>query len=82
MGLMRPGIPQGDYAIHGVQYHPESFLTQGGGRADAQLLDGGASIMTVRILSLTPCVCCLWGQLPLLKTWRRCTPKATDLMPN
>jgi len=29
MGLMRPGTP-GRYAIHGVQYHPESFLTQGG----------------------------------------------------
>ena len=29
MGLMRPGNP-GRYAIHGVQYHPESFLTQGG----------------------------------------------------
>ena len=29
MGLMRLGGP-GRYAIHGVQYHPESFLTQGG----------------------------------------------------
>lgn len=29
MGLMWLGGP-GHYAIHGVQYHPESFLTQGG----------------------------------------------------
>ena len=29
MGLKRPGT-SGLYAIHGVQYHPESFLTQGG----------------------------------------------------
>ena len=29
MGLMRPGT-SGRFAIHGVQYHPESFLTQGG----------------------------------------------------
>lgn len=29
MGLQRPGS-SGQYAIHGVQYHPESFLTQSG----------------------------------------------------
>ena len=29
MGLMCPGT-SGRFAVHGVQYHPESFLTQGG----------------------------------------------------
>ena len=38
-----------------------NLFDSGGGRADAQLLDGGAAIMTVRILSLQPCVYCLWG---------------------
>ena len=38
--------------------------------------------MTVRILSLTA-LCVLSLGLPLLvKIWRRCTPKATDLMPS